>query len=71
MRVVLDALAAAGADAGDRAVVARAALAPRRRRSAIGTYRVLATGDVAPAGFGAYRRSASGLRYLGEHFPKP
>jgi branched-chain amino acid transport system substrate-binding protein len=71
MRVVLDALAAAGADAGDRAAVARAALAPRRRRSAIGTYRVLATGDVAPARFGAYRRSASGLRYLGERFAQP
>jgi branched-chain amino acid transport system substrate-binding protein len=70
MRVVLDAIAASGAVAGDRAAVARAALAPRRRRSAIGTYRVLRTGDVAPARFGAYRRSASSLRYLGERFPQ-
>jgi ABC-type branched-subunit amino acid transport system substrate-binding protein len=70
MRVVLDALAAAGPDAGDRAAVARAALAPRQRRSAIGTYRVLRSGDVAPARFGAYRHSASGLRYLGERFPQ-
>jgi hypothetical protein len=31
----------------------------------IGPFRVLATGDVAPARFGAYRRSAAGLRYLG------
>jgi hypothetical protein len=66
--VVLDALTAAGADADDRSAVARAALAPRQRRSAIGTYRVLAGGDVTPARFGAYRRSATGMRYLGERF---
>jgi branched-chain amino acid transport system substrate-binding protein len=70
MRVVLDAVSAAGADGGDRAVVARAALAPRERRSLIGTYRVLATGDVAPARFGAYVRSAGGMRYLGERVAK-
>jgi hypothetical protein len=27
---------------------------------------VLATGDVAPARFAAYRRSAAGLHYLGD-----
>jgi branched-chain amino acid transport system substrate-binding protein len=46
MRVVLDAIRAAGRDGGD--------------------YRVLQSGDIAPARFGAYRRSATGLRYLGE-----
>jgi branched-chain amino acid transport system substrate-binding protein len=66
MRVVIDSIVAVGADAGDRAAVARAALSPRSRGSVIGPYRVLATGDVAPARFGAYRRSAAGLRFLGE-----
>jgi branched-chain amino acid transport system substrate-binding protein len=66
MRVVLDAIATAGTDARDRAAVVRAALAPRERRSVIGRYRVLATGDVAPARYGAYRRSSAGVRYLGQ-----
>jgi ABC-type branched-subunit amino acid transport system substrate-binding protein len=69
MRVVLDAIAAAGADAGDRAAVVRAALAPRERRSVIGSYQVLATGDISPARFAGYRRSALQLRYLGERPP--
>jgi hypothetical protein len=46
--------------------VARAALTPRARVSVIGPFRVLATGDVSRQRFGAYRRSAAGLRYLGE-----
>jgi hypothetical protein len=46
--------------------VARAALTPRMRRSVIGDYRVLQSGDITPARFGAYRRSAAGLHYLGE-----
>jgi branched-chain amino acid transport system substrate-binding protein len=66
MRVVLDAIAATGADAGDRVAVARAALAPRSRRSVIGDYGVLASGDVSTTRFGAYRRSAAELRYLGQ-----
>jgi branched-chain amino acid transport system substrate-binding protein len=66
MRVVLDAIAATGTDAGDRVAVARAALAPRSRRSVIGDYGVLATGDVTTARFGAYRRSATEFRYLGQ-----
>ena len=69
MRLVLDAIAASGVDAGDRAAVARAALAPRERRSVIGVYRVIGGGDVAPARFGAYERSATGIRYLGERVP--
>jgi branched-chain amino acid transport system substrate-binding protein len=66
MRVVIDSIAAVGADGGDRAAVARAALRPRARVSVIGPFRTLATGDVEPARFAAYRRSAAGLRYLGE-----
>jgi branched-chain amino acid transport system substrate-binding protein len=66
MRVVLDAIAASGADAGDRAAVARGALAARGRVSALGAYRVLPTGEVSTARFGAYRQSAAGVRYLGE-----
>jgi ABC-type branched-subunit amino acid transport system substrate-binding protein len=69
MRVVLDAMSASGADAGDRVAVARAALAPRARRSVIGAYRVLPGGDVAPVGFGAYEHSATATRYLGERVP--
>jgi branched-chain amino acid transport system substrate-binding protein len=66
MRVVIDSIVAAGAAGGDRAAVARAALAPRARVSVIGPFRVLATGDVVPARFAAYRRSAAGLHYLGD-----
>jgi ABC-type branched-subunit amino acid transport system substrate-binding protein len=66
MRVVLDAMAAAGADAGDRAVVAREALAARSRRSVIGDYEVLPSGDISAGSFAAYRRSADVLRFLGE-----
>ena len=66
MRVVIDSIAAVGADGGDRAAVARAALTPRSRVSVIGPFRTLATGDVSPTRFAAYRRSAAGLRYLGD-----
>jgi ABC-type branched-subunit amino acid transport system substrate-binding protein len=66
MRVVLDAIAAAGADANDRATVAREALTPRTRQSVIGPYRVLPGGDRAPVRFGAYEHSSRGTRYLGE-----
>jgi branched-chain amino acid transport system substrate-binding protein len=66
MRLVIDSIAAAGAGGDDRAAVARAALTPRARVSVIGPFRVQATGDVAPARFGAYRRSAAGLHYMGE-----
>jgi branched-chain amino acid transport system substrate-binding protein len=66
MRVVLDAMAAAGADAGDRAAVVRQGLAARSRRSVIGDFDVLPSGDISAGSFGAYRRSADGLRFLGE-----
>jgi branched-chain amino acid transport system substrate-binding protein len=66
MRVVLDAIAAAGSDANDRAAVVREALTPRARRSVIGAYRVLPGGDIAPIRFGAYERSSTVTRYLGE-----
>src|SRR3954462_5719063 len=65
MRVVLDAIAAAGPEAHDRAVVAREALTPRVRSSVIGSYRVVPGGDIAPVRFGAYDYSARGARYLG------
>jgi branched-chain amino acid transport system substrate-binding protein len=65
MRVVLDAMAAAGAGAGDRAVVAREALAARSRRSVIGDYDVLPTGDISAASFAAYRRAADEQEFLG------
>lgn len=66
MRLVLDAIAAAGGGAADRGEVVRAGLEPRARNSVIGDYRVLASGDVSTARFGAYRISASGLHFLGE-----
>jgi branched-chain amino acid transport system substrate-binding protein len=71
MRVVLDAIAAAGNRPGDRLAVARAALAPRARSSVIGAYRVLPGGDVSPARFGAYERSATATRYLGPRGLQP
>src|SRR3954451_14964340 len=66
MRLVLDAIAESGGDAGDRAEVARAGLEPRSRRSVIGNYAVLVSGEVSTGRFGAYRESAGGLRFLGE-----
>jgi branched-chain amino acid transport system substrate-binding protein len=69
MRVVLDAIRAAGPDAGDRAAVAREALTPRVRRSALGDYRVLPGGDVSTLRFGAYRRGRSTFLYEGPRLP--
>jgi branched-chain amino acid transport system substrate-binding protein len=66
MRVVLDALDTAAPASDDRDAVVRAALAPRLRRSPLGDYRVLRSGDVSTRRFGSYRRTgASGLSYLG------
>jgi ABC-type branched-subunit amino acid transport system substrate-binding protein len=66
MRVVLDAIAAAGPGARDRAAVARQALTPRARQSVIGPYRVLPGGDRAPIRFGSYELSSRATRYLGK-----
>jgi branched-chain amino acid transport system substrate-binding protein len=66
MRVVLDAIAAAGPGSGDRVAVARHALTPRARQSVIGPYRVLAGGDRAPVRFGSYELSSRATRYLGK-----
>jgi branched-chain amino acid transport system substrate-binding protein len=66
MRVVLDAIASAAPDSGDRPAVARAALGAGARRSAIGDYSVLPSGDISTVRFGAYRLSAGQLEYLGE-----
>jgi branched-chain amino acid transport system substrate-binding protein len=70
MRLVLDAIADSGSDPGDRAGVARAGLRARSRRSVIGDYRVLPSGETSTARFGAYRETRSGLRYLGERIAR-
>jgi branched-chain amino acid transport system substrate-binding protein len=69
MTLILDALDAAGSDSDDRPVVARAALAPRVRRSVLGAYRVLPGGDVSTSRFGAYRLCGDGLDYIGLRGP--
>lgn len=69
MRLTLDAIDAARGDADDRRAVTRQALLPRSRRSVLGDYSVSAGGDLAPARFGYYRRTAGGLRFLGLRAP--
>jgi branched-chain amino acid transport system substrate-binding protein len=69
MRVVLDAINAAGPRSGDRPAVVRAARAPRARASVIGDYRVVAGGDVSTTRFGGYRRSAAGTTFDGIREP--
>jgi branched-chain amino acid transport system substrate-binding protein len=69
MRIVLDAIAAAGAHADDRGAVARAALTPRTRTSVLGAYRVAATGDVSTTRFGGFRRAGSALEWEGIRTP--
>lgn len=65
MRVVLDAIAAAGPHARDRSAVARAAIGAGERRSVVGVYTVERSGDVSSSRFGAYRLSAARRQYLG------
>lgn len=69
MRVVLDAISAAGRDSDDRAAVVRAALTPRTRESVLGRYRISAMGDVSTTRFGGYRRSAAGFAWVGVRTP--
>jgi hypothetical protein len=57
MRAVLGAISAAGAHAGDRAAVRRAALGPVPPRPLLGDR------------FAAYRRSGGRLRFLGLRSP--
>ena len=64
MRLVLDAISAAGRS-GNSAAVAHAALAPRLRESAVGPYRVSVAGDISTPRFGGWRRSSAGLEWLG------
>jgi len=47
----------------------RAALAPRRRHSVLGDYRVLPGGDVSTRRFGAYRGDGGALAYQGTRTP--
>ncbi|MFN2616706.1 MAG: ABC transporter substrate-binding protein [Thermoleophilaceae bacterium] len=63
MRLVLDAIRAREAEGKrpTRAGVVRAALAPRRRRGAIGDYRIERSGDVSAPGFAEYRPRAGRL----------
>jgi branched-chain amino acid transport system substrate-binding protein len=65
MRLVLDALGTPGVRPGDRASVTRAALRPRLRRSILGDYTVLPSGDVAPVRLAGYRRAGGRLAFLG------
>jgi branched-chain amino acid transport system substrate-binding protein len=69
MRIVLDAIASAAPDSGDRAAVVHAALAPRTRASAIGRYRISPSGEVSTVRFGAYRRTSDRLAWLGARTP--
>jgi branched-chain amino acid transport system substrate-binding protein len=69
MRLVLDAIDAAGSDSDDRVVVARAALRPRLVSTPFGPFRLLPTGDVSTATFGGYRDDGSTLRYEGPRQP--
>jgi len=69
MSVVLDALRGAGPDAADRLAVVREALAPRTRRSVIGTYEVSAEGDVSTARVAGYRRGGGRTTYTGPREP--
>jgi branched-chain amino acid transport system substrate-binding protein len=69
MQLVLDALRAAGQDADDRRAVIREALAPRSRRSVVGTYAVRSGGDVSTARVAGYRRLGSRLVYQGPREP--
>jgi branched-chain amino acid transport system substrate-binding protein len=62
MRLVLDSIRAGGPS---RVAVVRAALAPRTRRSAIGTYAIGPSGDVDTTRFAVYRRERGVLRPAG------
>lgn len=69
MRLILEAIDAAGNHGGERAAVLRAALRPRVRRSPLGTYSITASGDAAPARFASYRLFAGSGQYLGLRGP--
>jgi branched-chain amino acid transport system substrate-binding protein len=71
MRLVLDAMGSAGSRPNDRDAVADSALAPRARRSVIGTYSITRTGDISPARFASYRLSRGKLEYEGISQPPP
>jgi branched-chain amino acid transport system substrate-binding protein len=66
MRLILDAVAAVRARPGDRAAVARAAIGPRRRRAAFGSYGISAGGDVTTGTLAVYRAEAGRLHFLGD-----
>ena len=69
MRVVLDALRAAGEDSGDRAAVVGAAMRGRDRQSVVGPFSLTRTGDVTPVRFAGYRDTGGGRSFLGLRGP--
>jgi branched-chain amino acid transport system substrate-binding protein len=69
MRLVLDAMRSAGSRPNDRDAVADSALAPRLRRSVIGTYSITRSGDISPARFASYQLSRGKLEYQGTRLP--
>src|SRR5947209_207214 len=69
MEVVLDAIRRAGRAGNDRVAVARQALAPRIRRSVLGTYSLTAGGDTSTTDFAAYALSGGGLVFQGVRGP--
>lgn len=73
MSMVLDAIGAAGRSSGSaapgRAAVRSHALAPRTRRSVLGSYRIGPTGDISESRFAGYRREAGALPFEGIERP--
>ena len=70
MRLVLDAIEHAGSRGADRRAVTAAALEPRIRRSVIGPYRLLRSGEVSVRRFSAYRLRGGRLELTGARTPR-
>jgi branched-chain amino acid transport system substrate-binding protein len=69
MRLALDAMGSAEPRPNDRDAVADSALAPRTRRSVVGTYSITRTGDVSPSRLASYRLLRGRLEYEGARRP--
>lgn len=63
MRIVLDAIARAGAHAEDRNAVLKELRSNRTRRSPLGTYRINAAGDTTLTDYGVYRIEDGALAF--------
>ena len=68
---MLDALRAAGPDAGDRRAIVREALELRTRRSVLGVYAVMSGGDISTPRVAGYRRVGARLAFEGPRAPGP